>query len=271
MQSPSPRLLAFLLIAAGAMGVLVLSFRPSRVVREAAPPAVKSATPFPSPVREPEEPEPQLPHGPEENETEVPDDQLDPNLARPEAGTGEAYLGHLARSAIEANATALQLDPAQQQKLIEDFLEFQEVHAELAAQHLQEAGYDGATLTAHVPPFLSEGKALRDVFYARLRSDFPGAAYDRVTEELAPFFDAHFRGYGISEQSFTITRSAQHPDAFQIEWQAQPVEGQTPSRGAEETSYAGSSGVVLYSRDQIKNGEFRFLGELIDQRFPGPG
>lgn len=265
MKPAGSRMIAWVLLAAGAVGVLVLSFRPSRIDSAATPPT-SPATDWPAVEAAPSEPE--EPHGPSEFESPMPADQLDPNLARPESGTGEAYLDHLARSVVLANAAELQLEPAQQEQLVADFLEFQEIHAELAVQHLQETGYDGATLQARVPPFLSEGRALRELFYQRLRNDFPEDAFGRITEQLGGFFDAHFRGYGITEQSFTITRSTQHRDAFQIEWQAQPVEGQTPSRQPEEAGYAGSSGVTLYSRDQIKNGEFRFLGDLIDRRFP---
>ncbi|WP_148217958.1 hypothetical protein [Opitutus terrae] len=267
MKGSSSRLVALLLLAAGAVGVLVLSFRPSRVEQAATPPPQaphKEWTPLKEPTESPE-PEPQLPHGPEEQESAVPPDRLDPNEARPAAGTGEAYLHHLAASVVEANAAALQLDGAQQQRLVEDFLEFQEIHAELAAQHLRESGFDGYTLTAQVPPFLSEGRALRDLFYERLKQDFPEAS-PRITEEMGAFFDTHFRGYGGAEQAFTVTRSPQHPDAFQIEWRAEPVEGAASGRA--DAPYAGSSGVVVFSRDQIKNGEFRFLGDLIDRRFP---
>lgn len=266
MNSSRPRVIALLLLTAGAVGVLVLSFRPSRVEQAVAEPPAEMGTDLPE--RTSAAAELEAARGADAMEPPLPADRLDPNSAAPESGTGEAYLAHLGRSVIMANAEALQLNGAQQERLVEDFLEFQEIHAELAEQHLQETGYDGSTVHARVPPFLSEGKALRDLFYERLRRDFPDGAFERITENLDGFFDTHFRGYGITEQVFTITRSYQHPDAFQVEWQALPVEGQTPSREEGGTSYGGSSGVVLYSRDQIKNGEFRFLGELIDRRFP---
>ena len=37
-----------------------------------------------------------------------------------------------------------------------------------------------------------------------------------------------------------------------------------------EVGFAGSSGSALLYREQVATGEFRFLGSVLDRRFPGP-
>jgi hypothetical protein len=193
-----------------------------------------------------------------------------PNESRPEAGTGETQLDHLVKSVITANAEELKLTPAQVELLASAYIEYQEVHAELVSRYLQETSFDPASVTLRLPAHPVEGKLLRDMFYRRLQSDFPGGKAAEIQEQMGGFFDNAFRGFGVTEQSFTITRSPKVADAFEVKWAANIPEGQTSGAANPDVSFAGSSGTMLLYREQVMTGEFRFLGGALERRFPAP-
>ena len=190
------------------------------------------------------------------------------NEAKPEAGTGEGQLEHMFRSVLEANAADLKLTPEQTDRLVSDYLEYQEIHAELAMRFLQEAGFDPSSVTLRLPAYPVEGKLLRDMFYRRLATDFPGGKATEINENLGGFFDNAFRGFGVTEQSFKVTRSPEVANGFEVQWEARIPEGQTTSALNPEVSFAGSSGTMLLYREQVESGEFRFLGPMLGRRFP---
>lgn len=201
---------------------------------------------------------------------EVPSDNAAavPNEARPEAGSGETQLEHLLKSVVMANAEELKLTPAQVEQLASAYIEYQEVHAELVSRFLQETSFDPSSVTLRLPAHPVEGKLLRDMFYRRLQSDFPGGKAAEIKEQMGGFFDNAFRGFGVTEQSFIIARSADVADAFEVSWAANIPEGQTAGALNPDVSFAGSSGTTLLYREQVLTGEFRFLGSTLERRFP---
>lgn len=206
-----------------------------------------------------------------EDETPEPpsdDEKAERNAARPEPGSGENQLEHLFRSVVEANAAQLNLSREQVDRLAADYLEFQEVYAEQARRFLQETSFDPTSVTLRLPPYPMEGKLLRDMFFQRLRTDFPDGKADEIRSEIGGFFDHSFRGFGMTDQTFTITRSAEEPDAFDVRWESKMPENASAAAGGDETTFAGSEGVTTLYREQLMNGEFRFLGNVVDQRFP---
>jgi hypothetical protein len=190
------------------------------------------------------------------------------NEARPEAGTGENQLEHMVRSVIAANASELKLTPAEVNRLANDYLEYQEVHAELAMRFLQETGFSPGEVTLRLPAYPVEGKILRDMFYRRLSTDFPGGKAAEIQQHLAGFFDNAFRGFGVTEQSFTIKRNADLAEAFEVQWEAKAPVDQPSGTLNPDVSFAGSSGTMLLYREQVESGEFRFLGPVLERRFP---
>lgn len=190
------------------------------------------------------------------------------NEARPEPGGGEGQLEHMFRSVLNANSADLNLSREEAEQVVFDYLEFQEVHAELAARFLQETGFDPSSVTLRLPAYPVEGKILRDMFYRRLETDLSTGKAAEVKEHLGAFFDNTFRGFGVTEQTFTITRSPEVPDAFEVQWEAKAPEGQTTSAMNPEVSFAGNAGTLLLYREQVQSGEFRFLGKVVDHRFP---
>jgi hypothetical protein len=196
-------------------------------------------------------------------------ERLDPNLARPAAGTGEAYLAHSFRSFVVAQQGQLGLSPGEVERLVSDLLEFYEIQSEVTARFMQQTAADASSVTVHVPPFPVEGKGVRDLLSERLRKDFP-QQYERIMAETGAFVDDAFRGFGITDQTIVVKKT-EMPETFEVTWTATVLEGQTPSRDPEGTTYGGSSGVMLMARDQIVSGEFRFLAPLLDRQFPVAG
>lgn len=212
--------------------------------------------------------QPGIRHIPEYPEPLTDDERAERNVARPEAGSGETQLEHLFRSVVMANADALELTPAQVDRLAGAYLEFQEIHAELVSRFLHEISFDPASVTLHLPAHPVEGKLLRDMFYRRIEAEFPDGKAVEIQGQLGGFFDNAFRGFGVTEQTFTITRSADVPDAFEVRWDANLPEGQLTGSVNPEVNFAGSSGSALLYREQVATGEFRFLGSVLDRRFP---
>ena len=199
------------------------------------------------------------------------DEKTERNAARPEAGTGERQLEHMFRSVVEANAGELKLTPAQIDRLTSDYLEFQEIYAVQAARFLEETSFDPASVTVKIPAYPVEGKLLRDMFYGRLEKDFPEGKATEIRNLMGGFFDNAFRGFGVSEQSFTITRSPEVPDAFEVNWDSKIPEGQAAVDASTQTTFAGSAGTALLYREQVASGEYRFLGDVVNRRFPSMG
>lgn len=195
-------------------------------------------------------------------------ERLDPNLARPAAGTGEAYLAHVFRSFIVAQEGQIGLSAPEVDRLVSDLLEMYEVQTEVTSRFMREMATDATSVTVHVPPFPAEGKGVRDLLHERLRQDFP-QQHERITAEIGPLVDDAFRGFGITDQTIVV-RKTETPDTFEVTWNATVVEGQTPSRDPEGVTYGGSSTVTLMARDQIASGELRFLAPLLDRRFASP-
>ena len=211
---------------------------------------------------------PMIRHIPEDPEPITDDERAESNVARPEAGSGETQLEHLFRSVVMANAEELKLTPAQVDQLAGAYLEFQEIHAELVARFLNEISFDPASVTLHLPAHPVEGKLLRDMFYRRIEAEFSDGKAAEIEAQMGGFFDNAFRGFGITEQTFTITRSADVPDAFEVRWTANLPEGQTAGAINPAVNFAGSSGSALLYREQVATGEFRFLGSVLERRFP---
>ncbi|HTO02244.1 MAG TPA: hypothetical protein VL069_01020 [Opitutus sp.] len=211
---------------------------------------------------------PVIRHIPEEPEPITDDERAERNVARPEAGSGETQVEHLLRSVLMANAEELKLTPAQVDQLANTYLEFQEIHAELVSQFLNEISFDPASVTLHLPAHPVEGKLLRDMFYRRIEAEFPNGKAAEIEGQLSGFFDNAFRGFGVTEQTFTLTRDADVPDAFEVRWTANLPEGQLTGAVNPEVGFAGSSGSALLYREQVATGEFRFLGSVLERRFP---
>jgi hypothetical protein len=182
-------------------------------------------------------------------------------------GDSEASLEHMLRGVISANAEELALTPADADRLVADALEFQEIQTELMKRYLQETSFDPTTVKLHVPPFPTEGKLLRDMFQQRLNTDFPEGKAERIREHIGGFLDESFHGFGIADQTFIVTRSAEQPSSFELSWEAKIPDGQSASGGNEGMSYPGGSGKMLLTREQIMSGEYRFLEPVISQRF----
>lgn len=247
-----------------AMMAVVIWFRISRA------PQPVSVPPAPSPVpTRTVEPVKVAPAIVQRDAVETPtiDEQTERNQARPEGGTGENQLEHLLRSVITANAEALKLTPDQINRLASDYLEFQEIYSEQAARFVQETSFDPAAVSVKIPAYPVEGKLLRDMFYERLKTDFADKSPE-IQEQLGGFFDNAFRGFGETEQSFTIKRSPEVPNAFEIQWDAKLPEGRSATAVSPDAGFAGSSGTALLYREQVQTGDFRFLGGVIERRFP---
>ena len=213
---------------------------------------------------------PTIRHIPEYPEPITDDERAERNVARPESGSGESQLEHLFRSVVMANAEELKLTPAEVDRLAGVYLEFQEIHAELVSRFLNEISFDPTSVTLQLPAYPVEGKLLRDMFHRRIGAEFPDGKAAEIQEQLGGFFDNAFRGFGITEQTFTLTRSVDVPDAFEVRWEANLPEGQPAGGINPEVGFAGSSGSALLYREQVATGEFRFLGSVLDRRFPGP-
>lgn len=202
----------------------------------------------------------------EDPETPASPLEIAPNRARPAAGTGEAYLDHTFRSFIVARQAELELTPGQLDHLVADLLELFEIHTEVIGRFVEEVSVKPDAVTVRVPPFPVEGKAVRDLLQQRVRADFPAKA-DRILAELGDFVDDSFRGFGIADQTITVKPTGER-GMFEVTWDVRVPEGQTASRNPEDAPYAGSSGVMLFARDQIQSGEYRFLAPILARRFP---
>lgn len=198
----------------------------------------------------------------------VGDGPVDRNEARPEEGDGERPLEHGLRSVVDANAAELRLEPAEVDRLVAQYLEFQEVHSELVARFVEERGYQPNRVELRVPAFPVEGKALRELFYARVRGSLPEEKAGRVVEQLGQYFEAAFHGFGAAEMQMTVTRNAGAEETFDVEWSAIVPEGGSISTEVTDVHYGGSSGNFRLSREQLTTGEFRFLGGVLGTRFP---
>jgi hypothetical protein len=196
------------------------------------------------------------------------DERAERNEARPEAGTGENQLEHLLKSVVMANAEELKLTPQEVDRLASAYLEYQEVHAELVARYLQETSFDPSSVTVRLPAYPVEGKMLRDMFYRRLEKDFPGGKAEEIKAQIGGFFDSAFRGFGVTEQDFTIKRSPEVADAFEVSWKANVPEGLTAAALNPDVDFAGSTGTALLYREQVATGEYQFLGDIVERRFP---
>lgn len=210
---------------------------------------------------------------PADGPTEAP---VDTSAGEPSAGgppedvSGEIQLDRRFRGVIAAGQEALQLPPAEVDRLVADFMEFQEVNAEVVARHMTETAYDPTSVTVHVPAFPSEGKALRDLFYRRLQTDFTPEQLARIDSELGHFVEAAFRGFGIAEQTYTITKSAEHPGAFEVKTEVVVPDGVITSSTNPDVAFGGVSDTMLVTREQLTTGEYRFLGSVVEKRFSGP-
>ena len=148
----------------------IVAFR--RRERQESAPATATTPPNEEPVST-TAPSPAVESEDEGREGPSDDEKAERNAARPEPGTGENQLEHLLRSVVEANAAQLNLSHEQVDRLAADYLEFQEVYAEQAKRFLQETSFDPTSVTLRLPPYPVEGKLLRDMFFQRLRTDFP--------------------------------------------------------------------------------------------------
>ena len=211
---------------------------------------------------------PAITSGEEQAEPPSEDEKAERNAARPEAGTGENQLEHMLRSVVEANAEQLKLSPEQVDRLAADYLEYQEIYAEQATRFLQETSFDPTSVTLRLPPYPVEGKVLRDMFFRRLETDFPNGKSDEIRSQIGGFIDHSFRGFGLTDQTFVITRSADAPDAFEVRWDSKVPEDMPAAATGAEVGFAGSEGITMLYREQLENGEFRFLGKVLEQRFP---
>lgn len=192
-----------------------------------------------------------------------------PSQAKPEKGTGENQLEHMLRSVVTANADQLKLTPAQVDRLAADYLEFQEVYAEQAKRFLQETGFDPAGVSLRLPAYPVEGKLLRDMFYQRLDKDFPSGKSGEIKEQIGGFLENSFRGFGMNDQTFTVTRSSEAPGAFEVRWVSRPPETASDNDPTKAVpAYVGGEGTTLLYREQIESGEFRFLAPVLERRFP---
>jgi hypothetical protein len=249
-------------IAAVVVLLFFLSQRATAPISVAAPavpePAAKTITIAANATRE----------DPDAPETVSDDERAERNEARPESGSGETQLEHLLRSVVMANAEQLNLTPAEVDQLASAYLEFQEIHAELAARFLQETSFDPGSVMLRLPAYPVEGKLLRDMFQRRVATDFPGEKGAAIQENMGVFFDNAFRGFGVTEQTFSITRSAEVPDAFEVTWEAKIPDGKTVDALNPDVSFAGGSGTTLLYREQVATGEYRFLGSVLERRFP---
>ncbi len=198
----------------------------------------------------------------------VGDGPVDRNEARPEAGDGEQPLEQALRSVVEANAAELQLEPAEVDQLVGQYLEFQEVHSELASRFVEERSYQPNRVELRVPAFPVEGKALRELFYARVRESLPEEKAGRVVEQLGQYFEGAFHGFGAAEMQLTVTRNPGAEETFDVEWSATVPEGGSISTELADVHYGGSSGNFRLSREQLTTGEFRFLNGVVGARFP---
>lgn len=197
----------------------------------------------------------------------VGDGPVDRNEARPEPGDGEQPLEQALRSVVEANAAELQLEPAEVDRVVALYLEFQEVHGELASRFLEERSYEPNRVALRVPAFPVEGKALRELFYARVRENVPEKA-GRVEEQLGQYFETAFHGFGAAEMQLTLTRNPGAEETFDVEWSAMVPDGASISTEMSDVHYGGSSGYFRLSREQLTTGEFRFLNRVVAARFP---
>lgn len=198
----------------------------------------------------------------------VGDGPVDRNEARPEPGDGEQPLEQALRSVVEANAEELQLEPAEVDRVVALYLEFQEVHSELASRFIEERGYEPNRVELRVPAFPVEGKALRELFYSRMRENLSGEKAGRVTEQLGQYFETAFHGFGAAEMQLTLTRNPGAEETFDVEWSAMVPEGASISTEVTDVHYGGSSGNFRLSREQLTTGEFRFLNGVVAARFP---
>jgi hypothetical protein len=257
-MKPSPRSLIF--IAVAVVGLMLMIKSAGFWRKAAVPEAVSVARKTPAPL-------PTLPSSPEENRpTMAPDPGQRITVSR-DTAAGEAPIEHLLRGVLAANAEDLKLSPAEIDRLVALTLEYQEIHTELIARYLRETSYDPGSVTLHVPPFPMEGKALRDMYHRRLQTDFPQGKAEAIREHIGGFIDESFRGFGIADQTFTLTRSAEKSGAFEVSWEVKVPEGQSPSGPNPGMSYAGSSGKALLTREQITSGEYRFLTPVLERRF----
>jgi hypothetical protein len=190
------------------------------------------------------------------------------NASHAEEVSGDVQLARHFRSVIAGGGTGLGLTPQEVNRLVADLLEFQEIHADLVGRYAQETHYDPTSTTVHVPPFPVEGKALRDLFHQRLKTDFPEEKFERIDAELGNYIEMTFHGFGIADQTFVITKSTEQADAFEIEAEIK-VPGENASTAPNpDAVYSGGSDKLMATRQQLDSGEYRFLGRIVERRFP---
>ena len=260
-MKPSPRSLIF--IAVAVIGLLLV-IKPLWTTRKAPAAAVVSVAPKTLP------PPSAVPISPEENRSVMAPDPSQRITVSRETAAGEAPIEHLLRGVVAANAEELKLSPAEIDRLVAVTLEYQEIHTELLARYLRETSYDPGSVTLQIPPFPMEGKALREMYHRRLQTDFPDGKAESIQEHIGGFIDESFRGFGIADQTFTLTRSAEKSGAFEVSWEVKVPEGQSPGGPNIGMSYAGSSGRAQLTKEQITSGEYRFLTPVLERRFAGP-
>jgi hypothetical protein len=247
------------LIIVTAVVLLWLSTR-TKPVPAPPPTAPRAAEPAPAPSK------PSMPQ--EENRPAMRPDPGQRITVPATAAVGEAPAEHMLRGVIAANAEELKLSPEEVNRLVAETLEFQEIQTELITRFLQETRYDPASVTLHVPPYPAEGKLLRDMYHQRLKAAFPDGKFEQIQERIGGYLDESFRGFGIADQTFTLTRSTEKPGALEVGWEVRVPESQTPSGPNEGMSYPGSLGRALLTPQQIVSGEYRFLAPVVARHFP---
>lgn len=227
---------------------------------------VTPPTPALPATRHAEAPRPSMAH--EESRPSIAPDPSQRVSASRDTAEGEAPAEHMLRGVIAANGEELGLTPKEVDRLVSETLEFQEIQTELMTRYLQETRYDPTAVSLHVPPFPIEGKALRDMYHQRLRTAFPEGKFEKIQDQVGGYLDEAFRGFGIADQTFTLSRSTEHPGAIELAYEIRVPEGQSPGGPNVGMSYPGASGRMLLTPQQVASGEYRFLAPVVARHFP---
>lgn len=245
------------------LGVVLVSLG----VRSWRAPAVKTADPVVPALPAAAEvvQRPSMPQ--EENRPAIAPDPLQRITVSSDTAAGEQPIEHMLRGIVSVNADELGLTPQEVDRLVAETLEFHEIHTEIIARYLREMSFDPNVVLLRVPPFPVEGKALRDLYHQRLTAALSEEKMKRIQEQIGGYLDQSFRGFGIAEQIYTLTRSPENPSAFELGWEIKVPDGQTPSGLDPGLSYPGSAGRAYLTREQITSGEYRFLAPAIEKHF----
>lgn len=160
---------------------------------------------------------------------------------------------------IETNANILRLSNDQKALLVESYLTYTKIRLRIEKDQLQVKSFDGAKLFLEIPPYPESGKALKQSFYDQLNADFTPEEVRRIDQVLASYFYERFKGYGISTQTFEVSRSNTNSDPYRVKWAAIPLK----QLADPVIGWGGSEGQTTIGPNELLAGNYAVIHEAI--------